>query len=466
MAISKAEVQARIADFKRSEKLMWMNYGERYYKVENDILTLDTNHDNQYKADERLVHSTYRNLVDEKVSFLFAKNPVITNGDMDQEDSTELQEIKEQLGKNLSRTFTMLGTRASNNAIAWLQPYIQDNQLKWHVHDSREIVPIWRDYQERELEAVIQFYTVEEFNEANEQFEQVEYVAVFEEEGATYYTQESGELRQLSDKDAGYFTLDGEPYTWGRVPFIPFFNNMDEVPDIKVVKTLIDAYDKGRSESQNFIEDIRSFIMVLKGYSGDSLEGLVDSIKRYGAIALDPDEGAGVDALNAQMNIGDTLNHFSQLKRDLFDNAQAVNKDIQSLGSSPTNLTLKFLFAGLNLKADKMETEFRSGFYTMLEFVSLFFSMMNRSVDISDIQIAFNRDMTMNESELIADINKSVDLSLTTRLEMHPYVQDVQVELERLDEEQNGQSLTRPVDLEEVDEPEEEQVEATPEETE
>lgn len=453
MAISKDEILARKKRHESSKARLWAVHGENYYSVSNDILDEGTvvgklKENKVTKSNEKLVHSTYRNLVDEKVSFLFSKDPIITNGGMSKEEAKELEIIKEHLGKDIARKMTMLGIEASNKAIGWLQPYIDNNTLKWHVHDTKELIPVWRDKQERELEAMIQTYSVEEYNPTTKAFEITEHVAYFDDQGVQYYRMKNeGELETLTDLES-YITLDGSRYTWGRVPFIPFFNNIDEIPDIKIVKTLIDAYDKGRSESQNFIEDIRSFILVLKGYDGDSLESLITNIKKYGAIALDADEGAGVDALNAEMNIADTLNHFSQLKKDIFENAQGVNRDIASIGSNPTNLTLKFLFAGLNLKADKLEMEFKNGFNQMLEFVQLYSQMNGPAVNTSNVEIEFNRDMTMNESELIKDINASADLSLQTRLEMHPFVSDPKDELNKIKNESTGNALVRPVDIE------------------
>ena len=50
--------------------------------------------------------------------------------------------------------------------------------------------------------------------------------------------------------------------------------------------------------------------------------------------------------------------------------------------------------------------------------------------------------MLMNESEIIDNVNKSTDLSLETRLANHPWIDDVDDELEKIekqkDEEMNS----------------------------
>ena len=54
-----------------------------------------------------------------------------------------------------------------------------------------------------------------------------------------------------------------------------------------------------------------------------------------------------------------------------------------------------------------------------------------------DIEVIFNRDMMVNESQIIADINaSSMLLSKKTCVAMHPYIDDVDAELEQIKTEQ------------------------------
>ena len=53
-----------------------------------------------------------------------------------------------------------------------------------------------------------------------------------------------------------------------------------------------------------------------------------------------------------------------------------------------------------------------------------------------EVEIIFNRDMMLNEGEVIDNISKSVGIiSDETLVAQHPWVDDVQAELERLDEQ-------------------------------
>ena len=52
-----------------------------------------------------------------------------------------------------------------------------------------------------------------------------------------------------------------------------------------------------------------------------------------------------------------------------------------------------------------------------------------------EVEIIFNRDIMISESEVIDNVNKSQDLSLETRLAQHPWIDDVQAELDRINKE-------------------------------
>jgi hypothetical protein len=53
-----------------------------------------------------------------------------------------------------------------------------------------------------------------------------------------------------------------------------------------------------------------------------------------------------------------------------------------------------------------------------------------------EVEVIFNRDMMVNESQVIADIANSADLSKKTRIAMHPWVSDADAEMEQIKKEQ------------------------------
>ena len=84
---------------------------------------------------------------------------------------------------------------------------------------------------------------------------------------------------------------------WGKVPFICFKNNWIETPDICFVKSLIDNYDKSRSDVANYIEEVKNIIFVLKGYGGEDITEFVRGLNEDRAIPVDDPKDGGVDIL-------------------------------------------------------------------------------------------------------------------------------------------------------------------------
>ena len=100
-------------------------------------------------------------------------------------------------------------------------------------------------------------------------------------------------------------------------------------------------------------------------------------------------------------------------------------------------MNIQSIFSDIDLDANGTETEYQAAFEELLWFVNC--HLANSGIgnfENEDVDIIFNRDMLISESEIIDNINKSQDLSLESRLAQHPWVDDVNVELKRIEEEQ------------------------------
>ena len=77
----------------------------------------------------------------------------------------------------------------------------------------------------------------------------------------------------------------------------------------------------------------------------------------------------------------------------------------------------------------------------LLWFVNQHLAMTGQGTYAAEqVEVIFNRDMMVNESQVIADINNSAGiLSKRTLVSMHPWVSDVQAELDELEKEQEEQ---------------------------
>jgi len=439
-----------IDEFNVSKERKLMLAGERYYLAENDILNRKMLRyedgrwvEDETKANNRLAHGFMRNLVDDKVNYLLLK-PL----SMLCEDEKYLTAVKDTLGKRFQKRLAQLGYEASNKGIAWLHPYINSaGEFKTMRIPSEQCIPIWTDNDHEELEAFIRYYDVETYEGKEKRI--VTKIEFHTAEGVEYYEKApNGEVildaeKYLDVEGDGillpHFTVDGEPGTWGKVPFIPFKNNDMELPDLQFVKTLIDDYDRTRSDISNLLEEVKSVIYALRGYGGENLGEFMRDLAHYRAIKLDADEHAGIDLLQANIDIDAAQKHWEALKKDIFDFGQGVDEDKDKIGNAPSGIALRFLYAGLDLKCNSLEEWFKWGFEQLLYFVNKYHEITKQPVSDKEITIVFNRDIAVNESQAITDcLNSKGIISDKTLIANHPWINDVEQELEQIEKERKS----------------------------
>ncbi len=440
-------IKIYIDEFMVSEERQLMLKGEKYYKVKNDILDRkmyryenEQRVEDETKTNNKLAHGFMHTLVDDKVNYLLVKPYTL-----ECKNKKYLKTVTDALGKRFQKKLSQLGTEASNKGKAWMHPYINQNgEFKTMKISSEQCIPLWTDNDHEEVQAFIRFYGVEVYEGKEKKIIiKVEYHTV---DGVAYYMQNgNGEIildaEMYLNTDAENLTLphyegNGVPGSWGRVPFIPFKNNDFELPDLQFVKTLVDDYDKTRSDVSNDIEDIKNFIMALRGYGGENLSDFMRDLAYYRAVKLDPDENAGLDKVETTVNIDAAEKHYQQLRKDIFDFGQGVDKNSDKLGNSPSGIALKFIYSGLDLNCNAMEDNFKWAFEQLLYFVNKYLELTKQPVSDEEITIVFNRDIAINESQAITDCqNSKGTISNQTIIANHPWVKDAEDELTQIEEE-------------------------------
>ena len=442
--------------FLASEERKWMLDGAAYYVVDNpEIMNRKRYRYREDKATgkiEKIVDTVKPNnkrahgfmhlLVEDKVNYLLSKPYTLSC-----EKATDyLELVKDALGKRFQEKRMMrLGVAASNGGLAWLHPYIDENgKFQTLIVDPAQGIPFWKDDDHEELESFIRFYDVDVLEGQSEKT--VTKVQYWLPEGVAYYESDSeGDGKDLR-LDSGMYldsvSEDGEfmehfrvgkaPGSWGKVPFVAFKNNDYELPDLKFVKTLIDGYDKSRSDVANLLDEISSIVYALKNYGGQDLGEFMRDLNYFRAITLDEDGGA--EAITAPVDIAAAKEDFETLRKDIYDFGQGVDKNSDKLGNSPSGIALKFIYSGLDLKCNRMESAFKGAMEQLFWFVNKYLELIGAgSFYDLDIDITFNRDIAINESQAITDCQNSKGvISDETIVKNHPWVEDADEELKRL----------------------------------
>lgn len=420
--------------------------GQRYYEVKNDILyrkprrqdtstpkTMDDANPLR-QADNKIPFSFYKLLVNQKAGYMFTAPPLFDVG-----NDAANKAITETLGDSYARKCKDLCVNACNAGVAWLHYWMDDSKgFQYGVVPSYEIIPVWSRKLDKELLAVLRVY--KDFDDAGDEWDIYEY---WTETECETFRKRSGDdvttglttypmftdfyLAGLSDAD------NQIRHDYGRVPFIPFFNNNTASRDLDEVKALIDSYDKTFSGFVDDLEDIQEVIFVLTNYGGQNLQEFLSDLKYYKAIQVDSagdGDKSGVSTLNIDIPVDARDKLLEITRKAIFDMGQGVDPQQQGIDHA-SGEAMKFLYALLELKAGLMETEFRIGFGELVRAIA-----KAKGAQVKSIVQTWTRTSIRNDSELAEICSKSVGIiSNKTILKNHPFVEDVEAEEKQLDQE-------------------------------
>ncbi|MBD1223281.1 phage portal protein [Virgibacillus halodenitrificans] len=412
-----------------------MNEGVRYYFNESDIVNRKIY---TYKNDVKVVDNDatnnklpagwHKTLVDQKVAYLAGK-PATINSKEDEDPHLEF--INEILDDDFNDTLPELIKHASNKGKEWLHVYVdEEGNFDYIIVPAQEFIPIYDNTKRKNLTGGIRYYNLDDDTRK---------IELWDDQHVTFYEEIDGEI--VLDVNYGvnpqsHFYYGKSGYGWGKVPFLEFKNNEEAVSDLAFYKNLIDVFERLISDTANTIEDVQKFIYVLMGYDGTSLEEFTTNLKRYRTVKTDG-EGSGVDIKQGEVPINSTDSLLDRLTELIYQSGQGVDVSSDKFGNNPSGVSLQFLYSFLDMKANVMERKFSKALKQLIWFVCEYLSIAeNKKIDFKNYTFTFNRSMITNEKEQIDSVVSSVGhISRETAISNHPWVKDVQMELERLEEE-------------------------------
>ena len=436
-----------INQFKTSKKRLSMLDGEKYYMGIHDVLSRRRTVigddgkliEVENLPNNRIVDNQYKKMVDQKNNFLLGQ-PITIQGDNEQ----YVDLLKQVFNKRFQRLLKSVGEDALNCGIAWLYVhYNEQGELAFRKLKPFEVIPGWKDAEHTVLDYAIRIYEVVVYEGKKEKV--VQKVEVYDDKGIHYFEMSGVDsIKPAEPYFQNHFTIaddDGTEtgYNWTKIPLIPWKYNNKEIPLIKMVKTLQDGLNTIESNFQNAMEeDTRNTILVLVNYDGQNLGEFRRNLAQYGAVKVKTVDGAGGDLKTLQVEVN-SENYKAILeifKKAIIENAMGYDAKDDRLAGNPNQMNIQSMYSDIDLDANNMETEFQASFEELLWFINCHFANMGMGdFEGETVDVIFNRDILISESEVIDNVNKSADLSLETRLAMHPWIDDVEAELERINKE-------------------------------
>jgi SPP1 family phage portal protein len=452
---------SNITEYDNSIERTFILKAQEYYKNNNNIKErkrLFINRKGTLEevtnlSNTKLAHPLLRKLVNQKVNYLLSQEPTIKTID---ENETTVKILEEYFNKDFFKAFKNIGKHAIINGIAWLQIYYNEiGELKYKRIPTEEIIPFWQDADHTILDGVIRYYTIIKYlpNGTKKEIKKVEYHTV---EGSWYYEQTNNGLKQDPDKSNGFqghFKLKKgeteEQLVWQKVPFIAFKYNQDELPLLQLTESLIDNYDLITSDLANNLLDIPNSIKVVKNYDGTDKGEFTHNLSVFRTAFVSQD--GDMSTLETPLDINSIDSHLNRLRKDIYDAGSGI--DTQEIATKEASgVALQFRYADLDVDTKDMANEFKVAIQELLWFVNI--DMINKGkgeLKIDEIEIVFNKATITNEAETIAScVTSSGLISKETILANHPWVEDIEKELESLKKEQESamQELEQTVNIE------------------
>ena len=277
----------------------------------------------------------------------------------------------------------------------------------------------------------------------------IDHVEVYNQDGIYYFIYEGGKLIPDEKKPfENYFTITDskgniQGYNWLKIPLVPFKFNAKEIPLIRKLKSLQDGLNLIESNFLNQMEeDVRNTILVLVNYDGQNLAEFRKNLAEYGTVKVKTIDGAPGDLKTLQIEVN-SENYkviIDLFKKAIIENARGYDAKDDRLGNNPNQMNIQSIFSDIDLDANGTETEYQAAFEEVLWFINCHLANTGcGNFENENVDIIFNRDMLISESEIIDNINKSSDLSLESRLAQHPWVDDVQAEMDRIEKEKKNE---------------------------
>lgn len=447
-ATDKEFLEMEISKWLKSPERLAMIHGNDYYTYHQDIamkqrkvlsdtgVAVDTNLPNN-----RLCDNQYAAMVDQKVNYILSQQVAF---DTDNEQYADL--LRQTFNRRFGKLLKNVGKDAYNGGIAWVYPYYDENgAFRFKRFKPWECLPFWKDDEHTELDFFVRVYDMMCYEGKEEQ--RKTFVEVYDLNGVHHFSWENDKL--IPDYSTGYFDVAGAdgntiPYNWERIPLIAFRSNAEEIPLICKCKSLQDAINEVLSTFKDGMDENAggNSILVIHNYGGQDLGEFRRNLAQYRAVKVESVDGVdgGIDAIKVEVNAENFKLVLEELRKALVKNCKGYDVEELKSNGSPNEMTIKAVFSNIDMDANELEAEFQSSFEDLLWFVNAYYKNSGLGDYSSEVvDVIFNRDLMINESQIIEDCQKSVGIiSKKTILANHPWTVDTEEEWQQLQDEESA----------------------------
>lgn len=408
------------------------------YMVKTEILSRPMT---DGKPNNKLAHGFARYITNMATSYFMGK-PIRYQT----EDAAYMDALQDVFDKNYIDSLNFnVSKEASKKGIGYLLMFINEaGQLRIKKMDAESIIPIYSTLLDEFLTAAVHIWSSYDID-GNLLYE---YADVYDSSYICHYRRKAGEA--YYEKAGGMFHRGGkyrEPHMMGDIPVIVIWNNEEQMGDFEAHISLMDAYDRARSDTANDMDYFTDAYLAISGASdvlasgltGDDEEGdaAVKDFRKNKILLLD--EKGQAQWLVKNVNDTATENHVTRLYKDIFFLAQVPALSDESFSGNLSGIAIKYKLIGVEELAIMKENCFRSAQTKMIRIITDYLNTrMNKNWDPDSVEQKYERNFIDNVSDLIEEV-KNVEgiVSHHTQLDMLPstIVPDTEEELQQIRKE-------------------------------
>lgn len=235
--------------------------------------------------------------------------------------------------------------------------------------------------------------------------------------------------------------INEELNVFNEVSMIEYWNKVNQKGDFESVVSLINAYNLLQSDRVNDKEQYVDSLLVLYGtLAGDNSEEKLKTareLKRLGLLELS--EGDKVEYLSKTFHEADVELLKNSIIEDIHKISKVPNLTDENFAGNSSGVAMKYKLLGLEQLTQTKEEYYRIGLKERIKLYSNILNIKMISIDVDNIEMTFIRSLPVNELEiaqLITYLNNVV--SQKTLLSLLPFVEDVENEIERVEEQKQN----------------------------
>lgn len=395
-----------------SDKKRFARVGQRYYEGEHDIRNYRLyyyNTDGQLVEDKtrsniKISHPFFTELVDQEVQYMLSGKDGFVKSDIP-ELQNELDSYFNENEDFTSELYEVL-TGAITKGFEYMYAYKNsEDRIAFQCADSLGVVEVRAKDTQDGCDYVIYWY-VDRIVKDNKKIKRIQ---VWDKDQTYFYVQEEeGKLELDTSVEINprphtlYKKGDSDELYYEGFGFIPFFrldNCQKQFSGLKSIKELIDDYDLMSCGLSNNLQDASEYLVVVKGFQGDSLDELVHNVKTKKHIGVDGDDGGDVEFKTVDVPYDARKTKLELDEKNIYRFGMGFNS-AQLGDGNITNIVIKSRYALLDLKCNKLEIRLRQFLRKILKVVLAEINKINETdYQQKDIYFEFEREVMTNASD-------------------------------------------------------------------